>query len=75
MTRQARRLRRQFNIYGMRFQRWLATMMPAFMPAGLIPLAPTAAPEITRLDTARRDEINRLIALWAELNKHEMEMA
>lgn len=72
MTRKIRKLRRQFNIFGLRFQRWLGRMMPAFMPVGLIPHIPGACPQVEFLSAPQREELARLVRVWTEMHRHEM---
>lgn len=71
MTKNIRKMRRQFNIFGMRFQRWMARVMPAFMPAGLMPILP-GTPKVTQMSEGQRQEFHRLVGIWTDMHKHEM---
>ena len=60
-------LRTSFNIFGPNFERWLLRMLPIHLGAeGASKFARDF--RVTSLNDLQRQVINRLIAMWVEMN-------
>ena len=71
------RLRRKFNVYGMRFQRWLGRMMPVRVGndiANDLPMTGTIAfQRVFNSNSFIRLAVHRLTTVWHDMHRRELD--